>query len=82
MILPGSAPRVRPTHTVTKFEVDCYIKTDPDAVQRMVNDPDNHMVLRGESDDSTLAPVNNRRSFVDDTCFDEQSFDDCSATFI
>ena len=53
----GAPPRVRPTHTVTKFESDCYINTDPDAVQRMVNDPENDMFLTGEPDESKLVPV-------------------------
>ena len=53
---------------------------DPDAVQLMVNDPENNMFLTGEPEESTLATVFKRRSFVDDICFGGRSFDDCLAT--
>ena len=53
---------------------------DPDVVRRMINDPENNMFLTGETDESTLAPVFKRRSFVDDICFNGRSFDDSLAT--
>ena len=79
--LSGSPLCFRPTRSVTKFVTDCCINTDPDAVQRMVNDPENNMFLTEKADESILAPVLKRLSFVDDICFGERSFDDCLAAF-
>ena len=66
MISSESPLHVRPIHSVTKFKADCCTNTDSDAVQRMVNDYKSNMFLAGEPDESTLAPVLKRRSFVDD----------------
>ncbi|KAE9034111.1 hypothetical protein PR002_g8314 [Phytophthora rubi] len=38
------------------------------------------MFSNGETDESTLVPVFERRSFVDDICFGGSTFDDCLAT--
>ena len=81
MISSESPLRFRPTQPFTKFEADCCINTDPDAVQRMVNDPENNMFLAAGRDESTLSPVSKRWSFVDDICFSGRSLKDCLATF-
>ncbi|OWZ04379.1 hypothetical protein PHMEG_00023728 [Phytophthora megakarya] len=44
---------------------------------RLVNDPAADMFTTNEPDESTLMPVFQRRSFVDDICFGGTTFDDC-----
>ncbi|OWY95789.1 hypothetical protein PHMEG_00034119, partial [Phytophthora megakarya] len=54
--------------------------SEPDLVLRMVNDPYANMFATNEPDESLLAPVSQRRSFVDDICFGGTAFDDCLDT--
>ncbi|POM59143.1 Hypothetical protein PHPALM_36115, partial [Phytophthora palmivora] len=51
-----------------------------DAVSLLVNSPMGDMFANGESDESSLVPVFDRRSFVDDICFGNETFDGCLAT--
>ncbi|OWY95234.1 hypothetical protein PHMEG_00034813, partial [Phytophthora megakarya] len=46
----------------------------------MVNDPYADMFATNEPDESSLVPVFQRRSFVDDICFGGTTFDDCLGT--
>ncbi|OWY98148.1 hypothetical protein PHMEG_00031156 [Phytophthora megakarya] len=46
----------------------------------MVNDPYADMFATNEPDESSLVPVFQRRSFVDDICFGGTTFDDCLDT--
>ena len=54
MLSSESPLHVRPTHSFTKLEADCCINTDPEAVERMVNDPENYMLLIVELNESTV----------------------------
>ncbi|GMF44550.1 unnamed protein product [Phytophthora fragariaefolia] len=51
-----------------------------DPVSQLINSPDADMVTTSEADTSTLVPVFDRRSFVDDICFSGKTFDECLAT--
>ncbi|GMF43181.1 unnamed protein product [Phytophthora fragariaefolia] len=52
----------------------------PDSLSAVVNDPRGGMFASGEADQSSLVPVFERRSFVDDICFGGESFDSCLET--
>ncbi|OWY97521.1 hypothetical protein PHMEG_00031930 [Phytophthora megakarya] len=66
--------------TRTKFEADRQASSELDPVLRMVNDPYADMFATNEPDESSLVPVFQRRSFVDDICFGGITFDDCLDT--
>ncbi|POM64342.1 Hypothetical protein PHPALM_20140, partial [Phytophthora palmivora] len=68
-------PRAR-----TKFEADRESSTVMDAVSLLVNSPAGDMFANGEPNESSLVPVFDRRSFVDDICFGNETFDGCLAT--
>ncbi|OWY96364.1 hypothetical protein PHMEG_00033382 [Phytophthora megakarya] len=68
------------TTTRTKFEADRQASSELDPVLRMVNDPYADMFATNEPDESSLVPVFQRRSFVDDICFGGTTFDDCLGT--
>ncbi|KAE9268092.1 hypothetical protein PF001_g29802 [Phytophthora fragariae] len=69
---PTEAPR-------TKFEADRALSTTESAVVTLVNSPV-AMYSSGEPDESSLVPVLDRRSFVDDICFGSETFEACLAT--
>ncbi|OWZ03337.1 hypothetical protein PHMEG_00024948 [Phytophthora megakarya] len=68
------------TTTRTKFEADRQASSGLDPVLRMVNDPYIDMLATSEPDESSLVPVFQRRSFVDDISFGGTTFDDCLDT--
>ncbi|POM66574.1 Hypothetical protein PHPALM_17546 [Phytophthora palmivora] len=70
-----ASPRAR-----TKFEADRESSTVMNAVSLLVNSPTGDMFANGESDESSLVPVFDRRSFVDDICFGNETLDGCLAT--
>ncbi|POM62088.1 hypothetical protein PHPALM_28793 [Phytophthora palmivora] len=73
--LSEAPPRAR-----TKFEADRESSTIMDAVSLLVNSPTGDMFANGESDASSLVPVFDRRSFVYDIYFGDETFDGCLAT--
>ncbi|GMF46116.1 unnamed protein product [Phytophthora fragariaefolia] len=52
----------------------------PDSLSAVVNDPRGDMFASGEADQSSLVPVFEQRSLVDDICFGVESFDSCLET--
>uniref|UniRef100_H3H486 Peptidase A2 domain-containing protein n=1 Tax=Phytophthora ramorum TaxID=164328 RepID=H3H486_PHYRM len=64
----------------TKFEADRESSVTLDAVNGLVNSPVADMFSTGEPDESSLVPVFDRRSFVDDICFGSETFDACLET--
>ncbi|OWY94814.1 hypothetical protein PHMEG_00035351 [Phytophthora megakarya] len=68
------------TRPRSKFEVDRASASTMDHVSRLVNSQIGDMFADGEPDYSSLVPVFDRRSFVDDICFGSESFDGCLAT--
>ncbi|KAE8900246.1 hypothetical protein PF003_g15836 [Phytophthora fragariae] len=64
----------------TKFEADRALSTTESAVATLVNSPLADMYSSGEPDESSLVPVLDRRSFVDDICFGSETFEACLAT--
>jgi ribonuclease HI len=77
---PMTQLKYPPPNQSTKFEADHRAIAESDAMQDLVNGPDGDMFVRGDPDESTLVPVFERRSFVDDICFGGVTFDDCLAT--
>ncbi|GMF36837.1 unnamed protein product [Phytophthora fragariaefolia] len=67
-------------NSVTKFEADPRALAESDPLQDIVNSPESDVFANGEPDESTLTPVFDRRSFVDDICFGGTTFEDCLAT--
>ncbi|POM65544.1 Hypothetical protein PHPALM_18721 [Phytophthora palmivora] len=63
-----------PPRARTKFEADRESSTVMDAMSLLVNNPTSDMFANGESDESSLVPVFDRRSFVDDICFGNETF--------
>ncbi|POM59995.1 hypothetical protein PHPALM_31199 [Phytophthora palmivora] len=59
-----------PQRARTKFEADRESSTVKDAVYLLVNSSTGDMFTNGESDESSLVPVFDRRFFVDDICFE------------
>ncbi|KAE8897166.1 hypothetical protein PF005_g23787 [Phytophthora fragariae] len=70
---PNETPRA-------KFDADRALPTTESAVATLVNSPLADMYSSGEPDESSLVPVLDRRSFVDDICFGSETFDACLAT--
>ncbi|GMF44241.1 unnamed protein product [Phytophthora fragariaefolia] len=68
------------THSRIRFEADRESPDIPDSLSAVVNDPRGDMFASGEADQSSLVPVFERRSFVDDICFGGESFDSCLET--
>ncbi|POM71024.1 Hypothetical protein PHPALM_12464, partial [Phytophthora palmivora] len=59
----------------TTFEADQESSIVMDAVSLLVNSPTGDMFANGEPHESSLVPVFDRRSFVDDICFGNETFD-------
>ncbi|OWZ09489.1 LOW QUALITY PROTEIN: hypothetical protein PHMEG_00017804 [Phytophthora megakarya] len=70
----------RSTRPRSKFEADRASASTMDPLSRLVNSQIGDMFANGELDESSLVPVFDRRSFVDDICFESESFDGCLAT--
>ncbi|GMF37972.1 unnamed protein product [Phytophthora fragariaefolia] len=64
----------------TRYEVDRESSDIPDSLSAVVNDPRGDMLAGGEAGQSSLVPVFERRSFIDDICFGGESFDSCLET--
>ncbi|OWZ15874.1 LOW QUALITY PROTEIN: hypothetical protein PHMEG_00010412 [Phytophthora megakarya] len=64
----------------TKFDADRQASLELDPVLRMVNDPYTDMSATNEPDESSLDPVFQCRSFLDNICFGDTTFDDCLDT--
>ncbi|GMF66223.1 unnamed protein product [Phytophthora lilii] len=62
-----------------KFDAARSAHNGVDPFSQLVNSPDADMFLTGEPDESSLVPVFDRRSFVDDICFGAETFDACLA---
>uniref|UniRef100_H3H606 Uncharacterized protein n=1 Tax=Phytophthora ramorum TaxID=164328 RepID=H3H606_PHYRM len=77
---PSSRQLEESTTRVTKFEADRESSATLDAVNGLVNSPVADMFSTGEPDESSLVPVFDRRSFVDDICFGSETFDACLET--
>ncbi|GMF57254.1 unnamed protein product [Phytophthora fragariaefolia] len=73
-------PTPNSVNSATKFEADHRALAESDPLQDLVNSPEGDMFANGEPDESTLTPVFDRRSFVDDICFEGTTFEDCLAT--
>ncbi|GMF50532.1 unnamed protein product [Phytophthora fragariaefolia] len=67
-------------NSATKFEADHRALGESDTLQDLVNGPESDIFANGEPNESTLTPVFDRRSFVDDICFGGTTFEDCLAT--
>ncbi|GMF42368.1 unnamed protein product [Phytophthora fragariaefolia] len=76
----GGSPTDTVTRTRTRFEADRESSDLPDSLSAVVNDPRGDMFASGEADQSSLVPVFERRSLVDDICFGGESFDSCLET--
>ncbi|GMF31792.1 unnamed protein product [Phytophthora lilii] len=63
----------------TKFNAARSAHNVVEPFSQLVNSPDADMFLTGEPDESSLVPVFDRRSFVDDICFGAETFDVCLA---
>ncbi|GMF18426.1 unnamed protein product [Phytophthora fragariaefolia] len=66
-----------PQNVRTKFEAAHEDSVSADPVSQLINSPDADMFTTSEADTSTLVPVFDRRSFVDDICFGGKTFDEC-----
>ncbi|KAG2782564.1 hypothetical protein PC129_g9659 [Phytophthora cactorum] len=64
----------------TKFTADHEALRATDPLQELVNSPDTDMFSTGEPDELSLVAVLERRLFVDDICFEGETFDSCLAT--
>ncbi|GMF28820.1 unnamed protein product [Phytophthora fragariaefolia] len=76
----GGSPIDTATYSRTRFEADQESSEVPDSLSAVVNDSRGDMFTSGEADQSSLVPVFERRSFVDDICFGGESFDPCLET--
>ncbi|GMF30387.1 unnamed protein product [Phytophthora fragariaefolia] len=76
----GGSPTDTVTHSRTRFEADRESSDLPDSLSAVVSDPRGDMFASGEAGQSSLVPVFERRSFVDDICFGGESFDSCLET--
>ncbi|GMF56324.1 unnamed protein product [Phytophthora fragariaefolia] len=76
----GGSPTDTATHSRTRVEADRESSDISDSLSAVVNDPRGDMFVSGEADQSSLAPVFERRSLVDDICFGGESFDSCLET--
>ncbi|GMF38751.1 unnamed protein product [Phytophthora lilii] len=70
-----SVPTKPSTFTRIKFAVAHENSGAADPVLDLVNHPDTEMFSTNETDQSSLVPVFDRRSFVDDICFGGRDFD-------
>ncbi|KAE8885407.1 hypothetical protein PF003_g30742 [Phytophthora fragariae] len=68
------------TTTRTKFAAAHDDSATMDPVLQLINHPDADMFTASEPDESSLVPVFDRRSFVDDICFGGRTFEDCLHT--
>ncbi|OWY91670.1 hypothetical protein PHMEG_00039653 [Phytophthora megakarya] len=68
------------TRPRSNFEADRESTSIPDPVSELVNSSIGDMFTNGEPDESSLVPVFDRRSFVDDICFGGETFDGCLST--
>ncbi|KAG3230410.1 hypothetical protein PI124_g24492 [Phytophthora idaei] len=66
----------------TKFTADHEALQAMDPLQKLVYSPEADMFSTGESDESSLVPVLERRSFVDDICFAVETFDSWLSTLV
>ncbi|KAE8879242.1 hypothetical protein PF003_g36804 [Phytophthora fragariae] len=64
------------TTTRTKFAAAHDDSATMDPVLQLINHPDADMFTASEPDESSLVPVFDRRSFVDDICFGGRTFED------
>ncbi|KAG2992137.1 hypothetical protein PC128_g21524 [Phytophthora cactorum] len=69
-----------PQNSRTTLKASRADSVNMDPVQQLINNPELNMFFTNETDESSLIPVSNRRSFVDDICFGEVTFEDCLAT--
>ncbi|GMF20092.1 unnamed protein product [Phytophthora fragariaefolia] len=76
----GGSPTDTATDSRTRFEADRESSDIPDSLSAVMKDPRSDMFASGEADQSSLVPVFERRSFVDDVCFGGESFDSCLET--
>ncbi|OWZ05374.1 LOW QUALITY PROTEIN: hypothetical protein PHMEG_00022546 [Phytophthora megakarya] len=70
------------TRPRSKVEADRESASNPDTVSELVNSSIGDMFTNGEPDESSLVPVFDRRSFVDDICFGSETFDGCLSTLL
>ncbi|GMF44362.1 unnamed protein product [Phytophthora fragariaefolia] len=76
----GGSPTDTVTHNRTRFEADRESSDLSDSLSVVVNDPRGDMFASGEADQTSLVPIFERRSLVDDICFGGESFDSCLKT--
>ncbi|GMF17649.1 unnamed protein product [Phytophthora fragariaefolia] len=76
----SNQPTPDSVNSATKFDGDHRALAESDPLQDLVNSPESDMFANGEPDESTLTPVFDRRSFVDDICFGGTTFEDYLAT--
>ncbi|GMF15069.1 unnamed protein product [Phytophthora fragariaefolia] len=76
----GGSPTDTATLSRTRFEADRESSDIADSLSAVLNDSRRDMFASGEADQSSLVPVFERRSFVDDICFSGESFDPCLET--
>ncbi|GMF27856.1 unnamed protein product [Phytophthora fragariaefolia] len=69
-----------PQNVRTKFDAAHEDSVTADPVSQLIISPDADLFTTSEADTSTLVPVFDRRSFVDDVCFGGKTFDECMAT--
>ncbi|GMF41156.1 unnamed protein product [Phytophthora fragariaefolia] len=69
-----------PQNVRTKFDAAHEDSVTAEPVSQLINSPDTDMLTDSEADTSTLVPVFDRRSFVDDICFGGKTFDECLVT--
>ncbi|OWZ02026.1 LOW QUALITY PROTEIN: hypothetical protein PHMEG_00026487 [Phytophthora megakarya] len=68
------------TRPPSKFEADRKSASNPDPVSDLANSSVGDTFTNGEPDESSLVPVLDRRSVVDDICFGSETFDGCLST--
>ncbi|OWZ08723.1 hypothetical protein PHMEG_00018687 [Phytophthora megakarya] len=68
------------TRTRSTFEADRASASNPDSVSELVNNSVCDMFSNGEPDQSSLVPIFDQRSFVNDICFGSETFDGCLPT--
>ncbi|OWZ13557.1 hypothetical protein PHMEG_00013096 [Phytophthora megakarya] len=68
------------TRPRSKFEADRESASNPDPVSELVNSLIGDMFTNGEPGESSLVPVFDRRSFVDDICCGSETYDGCLST--
>ncbi|GMF33962.1 unnamed protein product [Phytophthora fragariaefolia] len=73
-------PTSNSVNTATKFEADNRALAESDPLQDLINRPPGATCLLTESDESTLTPVFDLRSFMDNIGFGGTTFDDCIAS--